>query len=106
MEFESYLRFLLALVFVLALIGGLAAVARRFGFGYRRPQARGKDRRLSIIEVMPVDAKRRLMLVRRDATEHLILLGAGPDVVVERGIPAEGFVGVLAEAAEPAEDSR
>ncbi|MCH7693234.1 MAG: flagellar assembly protein FliO, partial [Proteobacteria bacterium] len=31
MEFESYFRFGLALIFVLALIGVLAVVARRFG---------------------------------------------------------------------------
>ena len=38
-----------------------------------------------------VDAKRRLVLVRRDDVEHLILLGPASDLVVERGIamPAE-----------------
>jgi flagellar protein FliO/FliZ len=35
-----------------------------------------------------VDAKRRLVLVRRDDREHLLLLGATQDVVVESGIAA------------------
>jgi flagellar protein FliO/FliZ len=97
MELDGYLRFILALVFVLGLIGIFAALARRFGFGYRRPQVRGAARRLSIVEVMPVDAKRRLVLVRRDESEHLILLGATADLVVEADIPAADFAAALAE---------
>ena len=37
---------------------------------------------------MPVDAKRRLVLLRRDSTDHLVLLGSGPDLLLEGGIPA------------------
>ena len=88
MEFEGYIRFLLALIFVLALIGVLTAVARRFGFGYRTATKGAKARRLSIVEVMPVDAKRRLLLLRRDSTDHLVLLGSGPDLLLEASIPA------------------
>lgn len=92
MELTGYLRFILALAFVLALIGIVAALARRFGLGYRAaPRSKGQ-RRLAIVEVMPVDAKRRLVLFRRDATEHLVLMGAGSDLLIERGIAtaAEG----------------
>ncbi len=86
MELADYSRFLLALVFVLGLIGLFAWLARRFGM---TPQVRtSRGRRLGIVEVAMVDAKRRLLLVRRDDMEHLILLGAGGDLVVERGIPA------------------
>ncbi len=88
----------LALVFVLGLIGILAALARRMGFGYRRPQVRGAARRLSIVEIMPVDAKRRLLLVKRDGVEHLLLLGTTEDVLVEAVIPAPTFAATLSEA--------
>lgn len=88
MEFAGYLRFILALVFVLALIGVIAALARRFGLGYRNVPKKGRRRRLSIVEVMPVDAKRRLVLFRRDATEHLVLMGSNNDLVIEADIPA------------------
>ncbi len=88
MDISIYLKFMLALVFVLALIGLLAWLARRFGFGVRTAPASGKGRRLSIVEVTPVDAKRRLVLVRRDTTEHLLLLGATGERVIETGIPA------------------
>ena len=89
MEFDGYLRFLLALLFVLGLIGMLSLAARRFGFGLRPPTARGQARRLSISEIMPLDAKRRCVLIRRDGVEHLIILGPHGETVVEANIPAE-----------------
>ena len=83
MEFEGYFRFFLALVFVLALIGVLTALARRYGLGYRAMPKKGKERRLSIVEAIPIDAKRRLVLLQRDATEHLVLVGDGSDLLIE-----------------------
>ncbi len=85
--FATYMRFALALIFVLALIGILVAVARRFGFGYSAPSKPGHNRRLSIVEIMPIDTKRRLVLVRRDKREHLILLGQTSETLIENGIP-------------------
>lgn len=47
----------------------------------------GKSRhRLAVIDAAPVDARRRLVLVRRDGVEHLLLIGGAGDVVVESGI--------------------
>lgn len=86
MEFETYLRFLAALIFVLAMIGLLAWLARRFGVGGKISIKPGR-RRLGIVEVSQLDGKRRLILVRRDQVEHLLLLGAGSEIVVETGIP-------------------
>jgi flagellar protein FliO/FliZ len=92
MDLGTYVQFVLALAAVLALIGVLALAARRLGLAPRIAPMRGR-RRLAIIEVMALDAKHRLVLVRRDATEHLLLLGATQDAVVETGIappPASG----------------
>lgn len=50
---------------------------------------RGRNRRLSVIDHMQVDAKRQLLIVRRDNVEHLILTGGPQDLVVESGIPVE-----------------
>ena len=88
MEIETYFRFVAALVFVLALIGGAGWAARRFGLSGRVATKMGKSRRLSVVEVMTLDSRRKLVLVRRDASEHLLLLGAGNDLVVEGGIAA------------------
>jgi flagellar protein FliO/FliZ len=90
---DMYWRFLGALVLVVALIFALAWVAKRLGFGGRLATARGK-RRLGIQEVLSLDSKRRLILLKRDGVEHLILLGLNDDVVVETGIvpPADHAV--------------
>lgn len=50
---------------------------------------RGRNRRLSVIDHMQVDAKRQLLIIRRDNVEHLILTGGPQDVIVETGIPVE-----------------
>ena len=86
MDFSTYFRFLIALVFVLALIGLIAWIARRFGFGRVAVRPRGAARRLEIVETAAIDAKRRLVLLRRDGTEHLVLLGANTELLVESGI--------------------
>ncbi len=90
MEVWEYLRFLLALIFVLALIGLIAALARRVGLGFPvRAIKPSGSRRLSVIEVTPLDGRRRLVLVRRDDVEHLLVLGPTTEMVVERDIRAD-----------------
>ena len=88
MDFSTYIQFFIALAIVLALIAVFAWLARRFGLGGGYVPRRGQARRLSVVEATAVDAKRRLVLVRRDDTEHLVLLGGASDILVERDIPA------------------
>lgn len=103
MDLDLTLRFLLALLFVLALIGVFAWAARRFGLAGRLGPVAGKGRRLKVLEVAAVDPKTRLVLVRRDAVEHLVLVGPNGGVVVESGIvpgnvPGGDFAAALATA--------
>jgi flagellar protein FliO/FliZ len=84
---DLYTRFLLALVAVLALLLGFAWLARRFGFAGRSFAAGGR-RRLAVVEMVPIDAKRRLILLRRDQVEHLIVLGTDGATLIESGIGA------------------
>ena len=84
MGLDTYLRFLIALVFVVAMIGALAWIVRRFGWANRFVAPAGK-RRLSVLEVLPIDGKRRLVLLRRDGVEHLVLLGIAGDLLIESG---------------------
>jgi flagellar protein FliO/FliZ len=79
-------KFVAALLLVLALIGGIAFLVRRAGLTPRLSGRRGGERRLSLVEVAPLDARRRLVLVRRDGVEHLLLLGTERDLVIESGI--------------------
>ena len=86
MAYENYVQALVALVAVLALIALVAWGARRMGLAGVRGGGGRRDRRLSVSEVLAVDNRRRLLLVKRDAVEHLILIGGTGDIVVERSI--------------------
>lgn len=77
-ELEAAFRFFAALAFVVGLIVLLSYVARRY-----RGLATGKPRRMAIVEAIGVDAKRRLVLVRSDDREFLLLVGGGADLLVE-----------------------
>ncbi|HEY1245348.1 MAG TPA: hypothetical protein VGF29_11030, partial [Hyphomicrobiaceae bacterium] len=44
--------------------------------------------RLAVMEQASVDRMRRLVLIRRDDVEHLIMTGGPVDVVIETGIAA------------------
>ena len=92
-EMPLAIRFFLAFLIVLGLIGATAWAVRRFGSGrLGGAGARGRQPRLAVIDHASVDARRRLILVRRDNIEHLIMIGGPTDVVVEsnivRGAPA------------------
>jgi hypothetical protein len=47
---------------------------------------RNRQPRLQVLDAAAVDARRRLVLVRRDDVEHLIMIGGPTDIVIESGI--------------------
>lgn len=79
----SWLRTALAFGVVAGLLGllgfGLRFVAAR---GFQLPMAANRARRLEIKETLTLDIRRRLVIVRCDNTEHLLLLGTNNDTVV------------------------
>jgi len=78
-ELLDWARALFALVATLALIVGVAYGARRLGM--LQPN-NGAPRRMRVTESLILDPRRRMVIVRCDAREHLILLGPGGDIVV------------------------
>ena len=88
MSILEYSRFVASLAFVLGLIGLLYVLARRYGsrrFGLGAGRG-GPGNRLSVVEARALDGRHRLVLVRRDDVEHLILIGQDRSLVVEAGI--------------------
>ena len=81
------LTFFFAFVAVLALIGVAAWLVRRFA-GNRLGANTNRSRmpRLAVIDAAAVDGRRRLVLVRRDNVEHLLMIGGPTDIVVEPNI--------------------
>jgi len=81
------IQFFLAFVIVLGLIAATAWAVRRFGTGRLGGAGlRGRQPRLAVIDHASVDGRRRLILVRRDNVEHLLMIGGPTDIVVEPNI--------------------
>jgi flagellar protein FliO/FliZ len=81
------LTFFFAFVAVLALIGVVAWLVRRFASNRLGANTnRSRMPRLAVIDAAAVDGRRRLVLVRRDNIEHLLMIGGPTDIVVEPNI--------------------
>ena len=95
--FYLFLFALLALAAVAAVwvakgyLAGQSPAAALFG---ARP-----ERRLGVVEQANVDGRRKLLLIRRDNVEHLVMTGGPVDVVIETGI-GEPRRAIRAEVAE------
>jgi hypothetical protein len=61
-------------------------LGRRFSSGTFVMGGRNRKTRLAVMDATAIDSHRRLVLVRRDDVEHLILIGGPTDVVVEQNI--------------------
>ena len=99
--------FIVAFAAVLVLIGLTAWIfrllrGRGLGIG---SGGRGRQPRLAVLDYADVDQRRKLVLIRRDNVEHLLLLGGPTDVVVEtsivRGMPVQASA-LTREPAAPA----
>ena len=81
-DFQPYIPYLAYAGIALVALIILIFILRAFG---RRSRGR-KGMRLGIVEYCEVDQTRRLVLLRRDDVEHLVLIGGNQDVVVENNI--------------------
>lgn len=101
MDLLNLLQYATALLLVLALAVA-ALLVRRFG---NNPQAlrdglklkgggwgkwdfKAPERRLSVVESLAVGPRQRLLIIRRDNVEHLVMLTADSSSVIETNIPA------------------
>jgi flagellar protein FliO/FliZ len=91
MDTYLLLKFVAAFVFVISLMFALAWALKKSGVAGAVMTAPSR-RRLRIVEFIQIDARRRLVLVRRDDKEHLLVLGHESELVVEAGIPAQDNV--------------
>jgi flagellar protein FliO/FliZ len=98
MDGISYSHIAFAFGGLLVLLGLFYYLAR-FLSGQTRLGKWRNGQRIGVVEIAPVDGSRRLVLVRRDNLEHLLLLSGEGDLVVESGIPA-------AEPSEPRSSGR
>jgi flagellar protein FliO/FliZ len=85
-ELPTPVNFIIAFVFVLLLIGAAAWLVRRFGTTAIDAAARGRQPRLAVVDSAAVDGRRKLVIIRRDNVEHLLMIGGPSDVVVETNL--------------------
>jgi flagellar protein FliO/FliZ len=84
---SNTIGFIVVFIAVLALIALAAWLVRRFAGNRLGANAnRGRMPRLAVIDAAAVDGRRRLVLVRRDNIEHLLMIGGPTDIVVEQNI--------------------
>ncbi len=87
MEPTDYIRFLMALLFVLAMMGGLYLILKRLSSGGVAGLTTNAKRRLKISEILYLDSRHKAVLIKRDNdTEHLVILGPTGETVVESNI--------------------
>lgn len=75
--FVAVLQALFALAVTLGLVGLAAYAARRWGPAGLIAIKKPGERRLQVVESLTLDAQRRVVLIRVDAEERLLLLGEG-----------------------------
>jgi len=82
MDYMDYIKFLSALLFVLSLMGGLAYALKYFGFGQGGITNIGQKRALKIVEILPIDTKRKLAVFSYKNKEHVVLMGQGAETLI------------------------
>ena len=81
-DFQPYVPLLVAAIVALS-----AVIIAVLIYKLLNQRVRGrKGQRLGISEFHELDKTRRIVLLRRDDVEHLILIGGNQDVVIESGI--------------------
>lgn len=85
-ETVTFIKAGLALVFILGMIGSIS-----WGYKYfllKSPGQKSYKKRIYILENRTLDSKNRLVLIKRDQVEHLILLNHSAPQVVESIYPS------------------
>ncbi len=81
MDLMGLLRAIFALAIVLGLIMAFAYILKRYAPQFlAQLQAKRGEKRMEVVETLVLDPARRLVLVRLDGEERLILLGEGNEL--------------------------
>ncbi|TPL88322.1 hypothetical protein FJ941_05350 [Mesorhizobium sp. B2-3-13] len=84
--YAAALLWTFAALILLVIVLIIVRLVRNLTFGTFVAGGRNRKTRLAVMDATAVDSHRRLVLVRRDDIEHLLLIGGPTDVVVERDI--------------------
>ena len=99
MQYMEYLNTFLALIFVLAAMGILALIAKKMGLS----QTGGltKNRRLRLVEALPLDHKHKAVLLQCDDKQHLVILNTNGETVIDTNIKPHSTTGEKDQKDDP-----
>ena len=86
-ELPQIAKLLIALCVVFLLMGGLVFIMKKLGLSAETSIKSGDKRRLKIVESLPLDARRRLAILKCDNKEHLVILSVTGETVIDTDIP-------------------
>ena len=85
-DLQQLLRLVIALGLVLGLMGGLSFFLKKLGLVTMPTQKKGEKKRLHLIESLPLDARRRVVILECDAKQYLVVLGPNGETVLDDAI--------------------
>ncbi len=105
-DLTQLITFIAIFILVIAMIGIGAWLLKSLLSGGSAAASgilRSREKRLGVVEAASVDGRRKLILIKRDDKEHLIMTGGPVDVLIETGIEA---IRPITPESEPSEDDR
>ncbi len=84
-DLPQIVRLFAAMAFVIALMGGLSYILKKIGLP-GTPNTPASKRRMRIVESLPLDARRRAVLLQCDDKQHLVILGSSSETVLKTDI--------------------
>ena len=83
MDLSDYTRFIFAFAFVIGLIWAVAKAARTLGLDKKLRGITGAQGRLQLLDVLFLDPKRKVVLLRADARDYVLLLSGETALVID-----------------------
>jgi len=104
MDLLSLLRTLGGLAVVLGLLAGALWLVRRYDLRLPGRAIGARDRRLELLETLPIDGRRMVALLRRDGREHLVLIAPEGHLILESGVVPDAVDHAATQARREARD--
>lgn len=105
MDLLSVLRTLGGLGVVLGILSGALWLVRRYDLRLPGRAIGARDRRLELVETLPIDGRRMVALLRRDGREHLVLIAPEGHLILESNVMPDAADRAAADTRRAARDA-
>jgi flagellar protein FliO/FliZ len=85
-DVHQLIRLIVALALVLGLMGGLSFFLKKLGLVTIPVVKKGDARRIKLIESLPLDTRRRAVILECDAKQYFVILGPNGETVIDSEI--------------------